>query len=164
MPAELSVGELQPTRLFCPWDSPGKNAGVGCHSLLQGIFPTQGSNPGLLHCRQILYHLSHQGSPKVYIVLVQLSFLQKPKHLTGKLSFCISLGNHGPHHDQRARAGRIRLRAQITSWGAPVRVPTSQVAYTGVPTARRNPKLHKLSLRLIGGKTNTSMQISIIKT
>uniref|UniRef100_A0A8B9YL87 Nucleophosmin n=1 Tax=Bos mutus grunniens TaxID=30521 RepID=A0A8B9YL87_BOSMU len=38
--------------------------GVGCHALLQGIFPTQGSNPGLLHCRQILYHLSHQGSPK----------------------------------------------------------------------------------------------------
>ena len=44
-------------------DSPGKNTGVGCHFLLQGIFPTQGSNPGLLHCRQILYHLSHQGSP-----------------------------------------------------------------------------------------------------
>ena len=42
-------------------DSPGKNAGVGCHALLQGIFPTQGSNPGLPHCRQIHYHLSHQG-------------------------------------------------------------------------------------------------------
>ena len=37
--------------------------GVGCHSLLEGIIPTQGLNPGLLHCRQILYHLSHQGSP-----------------------------------------------------------------------------------------------------
>ena len=46
-------------------DSPGKNIGMGCHALLQGIFPTQGSNPGLLHCRQILYHLSHQGSPKI---------------------------------------------------------------------------------------------------
>ena len=42
-------------------DSPGKNTGVGCHSLLQGNFPTQGLNWGLLHCRQILYHLSHQG-------------------------------------------------------------------------------------------------------
>ena len=41
-------------------DSPGKNIGVGCHALLQRIFPTQGSNPGLLHCRWILYHLSHQ--------------------------------------------------------------------------------------------------------
>ena len=44
-------------------DSPGKNTGVGCHALLQRIIPPQGSNPGLLHCRRILYHLSHQGSP-----------------------------------------------------------------------------------------------------
>ena len=43
-------------------DSPGKNTGAGCHALLQGIFPTQGQNPGLLLCRQILYRLSHQGS------------------------------------------------------------------------------------------------------
>ena len=49
--------------LLCPWNSPGKNTGVGSHSLLQGIFPIQGSNPGLPHCRQILYHLSCQGSP-----------------------------------------------------------------------------------------------------
>ena len=47
-----------------PQNSSGKNSGVGCHSLVQGIFPTQGSNPGLLHCRQILYHLSHQRSPE----------------------------------------------------------------------------------------------------
>ena len=45
--------------------SPGKNTGVDCHYLLQGIFPTQGLNPGLPHCRQIIYHLSHQGSPKI---------------------------------------------------------------------------------------------------
>ena len=51
------------TRLLCPWDSLGKNTGVGCHFFLQGIFPTQGSNPGLLQYRQILYHVSHQGSP-----------------------------------------------------------------------------------------------------
>ena len=48
---------LQPARLLCPWDSPGQNTGVGSHSCLQGIFPTQGSNPGLLYCRQILCHL-----------------------------------------------------------------------------------------------------------
>ena len=47
---------------LCPWNSPGKNTGVGCLFLLQGIFSTQGSNPGFPHCRQILYHLSHQGS------------------------------------------------------------------------------------------------------
>ena len=44
-------------------DSAGKNTGVGCHALLQGIYPIQGLNPGLLHCRWILYCLSHQGSP-----------------------------------------------------------------------------------------------------
>ena len=54
------------------WDSPGKNTRVGCHVLLQGIFSTQGSNPGLPHCRQTLYPLSHQGIPflllfKIYI-------------------------------------------------------------------------------------------------
>ena len=51
---------LQPSRLLCPWNSPGKNTKVGCHSLLQEIFPTSGWNPGLQHCRQILYHGGHQ--------------------------------------------------------------------------------------------------------
>ena len=46
-------------------NSPGKNTGVSCHAFLQGIFLTQGVNPGLPHCRKILYHLSHQGSPKI---------------------------------------------------------------------------------------------------
>ena len=46
--------------LYSPWNSPGQNTGVGSLSLLQGIFPTQGSNPGLPHCRQILYQLSHR--------------------------------------------------------------------------------------------------------
>ena len=45
-------------------ESPGKNTGVGCHSILQRIFPTQAENPGLPHCRKILYHLSHQESVK----------------------------------------------------------------------------------------------------
>ena len=50
-------------RLLCPWDSPDKHTGVGRHSLLQGVFLTQEWKPDLLHCRQILYCLSHQGSP-----------------------------------------------------------------------------------------------------
>ena len=50
---------------------PGKSTGVGCHCLLQGIFPTQGSNHGLLHHRQMLYHLSHQGSPKMKVNVSQ---------------------------------------------------------------------------------------------
>ena len=60
----LQPHRLWPSRLFCPWDFPGKNTGVGCHSLLWGIFLTQGLNPDLLHCRWILYCLSHHGSPK----------------------------------------------------------------------------------------------------
>ena len=51
-----------PHGLYSPWNSPGQNTGVGSLSLLQGIFPTQGSNPGLLHCKWILYQLSHHGS------------------------------------------------------------------------------------------------------
>ena len=62
---------LQPAQLLCPWNSPGKSTGVGCHSFLQGIFPTQGSNLSLLHCRQILYQPSLQGSP-----IFKLYFLQ----------------------------------------------------------------------------------------
>ena len=50
----------QPTGLLCPWGSPGKNTGVGSHALLQGIFLTQGSNPGPLQWRQIRHPLSHQ--------------------------------------------------------------------------------------------------------
>ena len=50
---------------LCPWASPGKNTGVGCHALFQGILPTQGSNPGLLHGRWIRYCPSHQGSPRI---------------------------------------------------------------------------------------------------
>ena len=53
---------LWPVMPLCPWDSPGKNTGVGSHSLLQEIFLTQGSNPGLLHCRRILYPLCHLGN------------------------------------------------------------------------------------------------------
>ena len=57
--------DCSPQGSFVHRGSPGKNTGVGCHALLQGIFPTQGSNPGLPHCRWILYHLSHHKSPKM---------------------------------------------------------------------------------------------------
>ena len=55
---------LWPTRLLCPWNSSEKNTGVGSHSVLQGIFLAQGLNQGVLHCKQILYCLRHQGSPR----------------------------------------------------------------------------------------------------
>ena len=72
MANSLQPRGLQPARLLCPWNSPGKNTGVGSHSLLQAISQTQGSNLGLLHFRWILYHLSHQGSPQ--------SIIKSPHH------------------------------------------------------------------------------------
>ena len=56
---------LRPSGPYSPWNSPGQNTGVGSLSLLQGIFPTQGLNPGLPHCRGILYQLRHQGSQRL---------------------------------------------------------------------------------------------------
>ena len=56
---------LCPHGLHSPWNSPGQNTGVGSFSLLEGIVPTQGSNPGLLHYRWILYQLSRKGSPRI---------------------------------------------------------------------------------------------------
>ena len=64
-----SVGSygLQPARLLCSWDSLGKSTREGCHTLLQGIFLTEGSNPGLLHCRHILYHWATREVPPICI-------------------------------------------------------------------------------------------------
>ena len=65
VPNSLWSHELQPTKLLCPWDFPGKDTGVVCHFLLQGLFLTQeGSSPGFLHCREFLYWLSYEVSPK----------------------------------------------------------------------------------------------------
>ena len=71
---------LQPHGLYVahqvlhPWNFPGKSTGVGCHFLLQGIFPTQGSNLGLPNCRQMLYHLSHQGI-YMWVICIFLSVI-----------------------------------------------------------------------------------------
>ena len=64
VPDSLRPHGMQPTCVLCPWDSPGKDTGIGYYFFLQGISLTQGSNPGPLHCRQIPYWLSYQGSSK----------------------------------------------------------------------------------------------------
>ena len=77
---------LQPHRLSSPWNPPGQNIGVGSFSLLQGIFPTQGLNPSLPHCRQTLYCLSHQGCSVS-------KNLQKIWFLVDKLYVCVRIRN-----------------------------------------------------------------------
>ena len=83
---------LQFHGLYSPWNSLGQNTGMGSLSFLQGIFPTQGSNPGLPHCRWILYQLSHKESPRIleWIAYPFSSRSSRPKHQTGVS--CITCG------------------------------------------------------------------------
>ena len=68
---QSSTFELR-CNLYSPWNSPGQNTGMGSLSLLQGILPTQGSNPGLQHCNRTLYQLSHKGSPRDFFFKIKL--------------------------------------------------------------------------------------------
>ena len=83
---------LWPARLLWPWDFPGKNTGVGCHTLLQGIFPTQGWNPCLLHCRQILY-LCITGEALCVCVCVYAYILTKKLILISFISWVWNLSD-----------------------------------------------------------------------
>ena len=74
-----------PHGLYSPWNSPGQSTGEGSLFLLQGIFPTQGSNPGLPHCRWILYQLSHKGNPRIleWVAYPFPSRPSRPRNQTG---------------------------------------------------------------------------------
>ena len=76
---------MEPHGLYSAWNSPGQSTGVGSLSLLQGIFPTQGLNPGLPHCRRILYRLSHHGSPGIleWAAYPVSRGSSRPRNLTG---------------------------------------------------------------------------------
>ena len=80
---------LQPHGQYSPWNSLGQNTGMGSLSLLQGIFPTQGLNPGLPHCRRILYQLSHKGSPRnvLYSLTEEMKFSYCPVGKVTKILF-----------------------------------------------------------------------------
>ena len=81
---------LLPHGLYSPWNSPGLNTGVGSLSLLQGISPTQGSNPCLLHCRQIIFQLSHKGSPRTmeWVPYLFSNGSSRPRNWTWGLLHC----------------------------------------------------------------------------
>ena len=76
---------LRPHGLYSPWNSPGQNTGASSFSLLQGIFPSQGLNPGLASCRQILYQLSHKGSTRIleWVAYPFSSGSSPPRNQTG---------------------------------------------------------------------------------
>ena len=84
---------LQPSRLLCPWDSPGKNTGVGCHDLLQGIFPAQGLNQHHLHWQVDSLPLCHLGNPGLWIFILYFGLLYNTTLFC--CSHCSSFGHWG---------------------------------------------------------------------
>ena len=93
----------QAARLLYPWNFPGKNVAVRCHFLIQGIFPTSGSNLGLLHCRQILYHLGHQG-----VLNLSVGDMQQVKESVP------CFGSHfWEHEDESELQGRVTATSQV---------------------------------------------------
>ena len=82
---------LRPHGLYSPWNSPGQNTGVGSLSLLQGIFPTQGLNASLPHSRQILYQLSHKGSPIYAKLFLKWGISVKPFVYIARTTWTVKL-------------------------------------------------------------------------
>ena len=109
---------LYPNRLLCPWNSPGKNTGVDSLSVFQGIFLTQGSNLGLLHSRQILYRLSHQGSlaSEFASPTVGLEWEKDSDANSSSLEVCqFVLEGRGGKKRQREKMGQDVLNSQNSS-------------------------------------------------
>ena len=107
---------LWPTRLLYPWDFPSKNPGVRCQFLFQGIFLTQGSSPGFVNCRWILYRLNHQGSPSKRVFIrtpISWTWLTLVVSACRKLSWNLTRDPHsksGCHHGpQQYRDTPVRL-------------------------------------------------------
>ena len=104
---------LRPHGLYSPWNSPGQNPGVGSCSLLQGIFPTQGSNrggsnPRLPHCRRILHQLSHKGSPRI-LKWVAFPFSIFPTQGRSPTSQVDSLPTESPGKSKSTGVGSLSL-------------------------------------------------------
>ena len=111
---------LWPHGLYSPWNSPGRNTGEGSLSLLQGIIPTQGSNPGLPQCRQILYQLSHKGSPRIleWVAYPFSSRSSQPRNQTGVSciagGFFTNWATRGAHVHQREKL--MAIFKEILDW------------------------------------------------
>ena len=103
---------------YSPWSSPGKDARAGCHSLLQGIFLTQGLNLSLLHCRWILYHLSYQGSPQKAsyngFITVKFQRTEKKNYVLQKRVSCFKSTSRNSCREEMA------THSSILAWGYPM--------------------------------------------
>ena len=119
---------LGPTRLLSPWDFLGKSTGVGCHFLLQGIFLTQGSNPGLQHCRQMFYPLSHQGSRTSCRFYWQSKTTDSLRSLGDQAGLLNKTTAQSRKEGPNARA--------CSSTGSTALPPTAQIPWQQAPRAR----------------------------
>ena len=148
----LSVmsNSLWPHGLYTPWNSPGQNTKVGSLSLPQGIFPTQGSNPGLPFCRQILHQLSHKESPRI---LEWVAYPFSSGHSQPRNSTRVSCTAGRFFTNWAIRKAPQRLRQTDTAQD-PARVTLSNcVCVSGVPRNAQNPKIsmaHRLWIVLSG--------------
>ena len=125
------------TRLLPPWDSPGKNSGVGCHFLLQGIFPTQGLNLGLPHCTQMFYHLSHQGKNANPVIMTNLGIRRLLWWLNGKESAC-QCRRRGFDLWVRKIAWRRSWQPCILTWEILWTEEVGRLPFIGVQRVRHN--------------------------
>ena len=114
---------LWPHWLYSPYNSPGQDAGVGSLSLLQGTFATQGSSPGPLHCWQILYQLSHKGSPRTleWVTYPFSSRSSRPRNQTGVARiagrFFTNWAMSG-QYNWRRKQNRLHLKSRTPSWAS----------------------------------------------
>ena len=142
----LTLYDPTDTRLLRPWDFLGKSTGVSCHCLLPGIFPTQGLNPGLLHCRQMLYCLSHQGSPTQLIFFFLRNLFNNI--LTGLLP-CRELVRHSTRDKGHEEGGSAYAKA-VSS----LRSPPGYSRASTAPSKKKKKKKQSLPTLLLCALTS----------
>ena len=139
---------LPPPGLYSPWSSPGQNTGVGSLSLLQGIFPTQGSHPGLPHCRQILYQLNHKGRPRIleWVVYPFSSGSSWPRNRTWVSWNCRWILYQLSYQESPGPQGslqKLEVPAAYVARGIP---PSTQAISVGGPSPKQHCCLSSLAL------------------
>ena len=129
---------LWPHGLYSPWNSAGQNTGVGSCSLLRGIFQTQGSNPGVLHCRWILYQLSHKGSPRILQWVAHPFSRGSSWPRNRSRVFCIAVRFFTSWASKEVKWNRSVVSDSVTPWTLAYQVPPSmgfsrQEYWSGLP-------------------------------